>query len=56
MGVVSQEEAKKSRPQSAAMVGPAGGVSGKNTAEDQVVWQLEMWKRAEMAKFLAHLK
>ena len=38
------------------MVGPAGGVSGKNTAEDQVVWQLEMWKRAEMAKFLAHLK
>ena len=28
----------------------------QNPAEDQIVWQLEMWKRAEMAKFLAHLK
>lgn len=25
-------------------------------SEQQVVWQLEMWKRAEMAKFLVHLK
>ena len=28
----------------------------QNPVEDQIVWQLEMWKRAEMAKFLAHLK
>ena len=27
-----------------------------NPVEDQIVWQLEMWKRSEMAKFLAHLK
>lgn len=26
------------------------------SADYQVVWQLEMWKRAEMAKFLVHLK
>ena len=25
-------------------------------ADYQTVWQLEMWKRAEMAKFLVHLK
>jgi hypothetical protein len=31
--------------------------SAPNGATDyQVVWQLEMWKRAEMAKFLVHLK
>ena len=24
--------------------------------EYQIVWELEMWKRAEMAKFKAHLK
>ena len=28
----------------------------QNPVEDQIVWQLEMGKRAEMAKFLAHLK
>ena len=32
-----------------------GGESA-NPVEDQIVWQLEMWKRSEMAKFLAHLK
>ena len=30
--------------------------TAKNPVEEQIVWQLEMWKRAEMAKFLAHLK
>lgn len=33
-----------------------GAATGANPVEDQIVWQLEMWKRAEMAKFLAHLK
>ena len=28
----------------------------QNPVEQQIVWQLEMWKRSEMAKFLAHLK
>ena len=34
------------------------GMTGEsnNPVEDQIVWQLEMWKRSEMAKFLAHLK
>ena len=35
---------------------PAMNGDSKNPVEDQIVWQLEMWKRAEMAKFLAHLK
>ena len=30
--------------------------SAQNPVEEQIVWQLEMWKRSEMAKFLAHLK
>lgn len=36
--------------------GAGGATSGQNAVEEQIVWQLEMWKRAEMAKFLAHLK
>ena len=35
---------------------PAMNGESQNPVEDQIVWQLEMWKRAEMAKFLAHLK
>ena len=35
---------------------PAMNGDSQNPVEDQIVWQLEMWKRAEMAKFLAHLK
>lgn len=35
---------------------PATPIQAANSVEDQIVWQLEMWKRAEMAKFLAHLK
>lgn len=36
--------------------GAGGAATGQNAVEEQIVWQLEMWKRAEMAKFLAHLK
>jgi chromosome segregation ATPase len=34
----------------------AAPITAANSIEDQIVWQLEMWKRAEMAKFMAHLK
>jgi hypothetical protein len=33
-----------------------GSGQPQNPVEEQIVWQLEMWKRSEMAKFLAHLK
>ena len=33
-----------------------GKATSQNPVEEQIVWQMEMWKRAEMAKFLAHLK
>ena len=36
--------------------GVSVGGSAQNPVEEQIVWQLEMWKRSEMAKFLAHLK
>ena len=32
------------------------GLTGDPQAEYQAVWQLEMWKRAEEAKFKAYLK
>ena len=28
----------------------------KMPAEHQVTWQLEIWKRSEMSRFMAHLK
>ena len=36
--------------------GSGGAAQAKNGVEEQIVWQLEMWKRSEMAMFLAHLK
>lgn len=33
-----------------------GGDPSPGSPEYQIVWELEMWKRAEMAKFKAHLK
>ena len=30
--------------------------SDPSATDYQAVWQLEMWKRSEMAKFLVHLK
>ena len=60
MGVASEDEIRggQQKDQRPAMSGASGaaGESGKNPVEEQIVWQLEMWKRAEMAKFLAHLK
>ena len=61
LGVATAEEQKKAKPISASAgvggpQGSGGASSGNNPVEDQIVWQLEMWKRAEMAKFLAHLK
>ena len=59
MGVASEEQLKASEPKNPmAMAGSArpGTGGGANPVEEQIVWQLEMWKRAEMAKFLAHLK
>ena len=47
--VASLDAAQGSKP-------PAMGGESSNPVEDQIVWQLEMWKRSEMAKFLAHLK
>ena len=35
---------------------PVSQISSGPSPDYQVVWQLEMWKRAEMAKFLVHLK
>ena len=35
---------------------PAMTGESSNPLEEQIAWQLEMWKRSEMAKFLAHLK
>ena len=36
---------------------PTGGENNNASGTDyQTVWQLEMWKRAEMSKFLVHLK
>ena len=34
----------------------SGGGPEQGTPEYQIVWELEMWKRAEMAKFKAHMK
>ncbi len=58
LGLASDQEQKSASK--ATIQGPAlaGGPAGSptNAVEEQIVWQLEMWKRAEMAKFLAHLK
>ena len=56
LGVASEADQKSAKGtiQAAGAMGPSGGPS--NAVEEQIVWQLEMWKRAEMAKFLAHLK
>lgn len=64
MGVATPAEKQASlraaKKASAASLGgsgaPSGGQGPANPMEEQIVWQLEMWKRAEMAKFLAHLK
>lgn len=59
MGIASAEEQKRANAaSSSASASPAikQGASSGNQVEEQIVWQLEMWKRAEMAKFLAHLK
>jgi len=59
MGVASPEEVAGRTQNSSFSAGQSsgpGGAAAKNQVEEQIVWQLEMWKRAEMAKFLAHLK
>ena len=64
LGVASPEEVRaksssSSKPhQSSVAPGKAASAGGaaQNPVEEQIVWQLEMWKRSEMAKFLAHLK
>ena len=57
MGPASEHE-KKSLDDSLAANQDGLMPNGKpeNPVEQQIVWQLEMWKRSEMAKFLAHLK
>ena len=57
LGVASETDQKSTKgtiQAAGSAMGPSGGPS--NAVEEQIVWQLEMWKRAEMAKFLAHLK
>ena len=60
MGVATDEEVRAGKqgggpsPMISTAQAPAAGA--KNQVEEQIVWQLEMWKRSEMAKFLAHLK
>jgi len=49
LGVVKRSDVKSQASNPAP-------IQAANSVEDQIVWQLEMWKRAEMAKFLAHLK
>jgi len=60
LGVASPEEVKSSKPQASSALSGAGRAGGnatsQNPVEEQIVWQMEMWKRSEMAKFLAHLK
>lgn len=41
---------------SSDLAAPGSGSGPSNAVEEQILWQLEMWKRSEMAKFLAHLK
>ena len=52
LGLASAQESKAN----AAQISSAPVMPGAGGVEEQTVWQLEMWKRAEMAKFLAHLK
>lgn len=60
LGVVSADEresaASKNSPKIGSSSEAGGAARAHNGVEEQIVWQLEMWKRAEMAKFLAHLK
>lgn len=44
-----------SAPKQAEMP-PSAGAGGPSNGDYQAVWQLEMWKRAEEAKFKAYLK
>ena len=61
LGLATEADQKSASAAKASLAPPAlqaagqGGVP-QNAVEEQIVWQLEMWKRAEMAKFLAHLK
>ena len=36
--------------------GGGQGVKADQSPDYQIVWELEMWKRSEEAKFKAHLK
>ena len=61
MGLATAEEQKRTQSASGApgasrQASTQQSSTAKNPVEEQIVWQLEMWKRAEMAKFLAHLK
>ena len=36
--------------------GAQGGDQAQGSPDYQIVWELEMWKRSEQAKFKVHLK